>query len=989
MPAPFKQISREQFAELLAKFPFKRKINAVHMHHTWRPNRNQYKGHDTIVSMWRFHTQENHWSDIAQHITIAPDGTIWLGRDWNMPPASASGHNGNAQAGPFMFEMIGDFDEGKDPFDGEQRKTALEVITRVQLRFGLPPGTLQLHKMMSTKSCPGTSIDYQTVLHEVSELHPQLISSGRAAPPPDGPFSPEQQASRQFVHEAIEDLQRSTGRAIDPADAEPCSREAADDHGHEGRAPRARGIAFDAADLHAMRPHIVNLRMGHFSSTGDWSTSPQDVDAIFEQHLPAALKQAQTEGRHLRVMFYAHGGLNGEADALAAARDRIGWWKSNGIYPIHFIWETGLAEVLGQMLERWQQGRGPAPRNLFSDHVSDPLIESFAHRAGGVQIWSSMKWSAMQASSPNVLGGDGNASGAVAGGAYYVAEKLAAFCKAHRDDVEVHAAGHSAGAIFHAHFLPCALDLGMPQVHSLHLLAPAVRVDLFKQQLAPRVGRDKGIAQLALYTMADSYEKDDSCGGVYRKSLLYLIYRGLEPERDEAVLGLERSIRADGGLKLLFGIGADRGSADVVWSDNGLDHGRSATRSHTHGGFDDDPATMGSVVRRVLGKADADRIIELPASAARSVDPWRAPVDYWSDAMPGQWSDGFADGWSAASRPQSGAPMQPPFTAPSFVAPAMPPQRPMSGAGGGRRLALCVGIDNYPTAPLGGCVNDARDWADALARLGFAAPRSLYNQNATRDAIMRQLTALVGDSRPGDVIVFQYAGHGTTVPDLDGDEAGGDTPGDDEALCPYDFASGELLIDDDMRAIFGRLPAGVNLTCFFDCCHSGTITRMALGGRPGVYTPGKRPRFVHADAQLIEKYAARRYAAPSRAVPASGIETMREVVFSACLSNEVALESDGHGDFTLYAMQVLGQDVAGLSNGDFADRVTQAFGPSPRQHAKLYSSDAGRALALLQPLGVADASRGRAPAQDLSAARELSELAAQLARASQRLAQHH
>ncbi|MBC7520611.1 MAG: caspase family protein, partial [Sandarakinorhabdus sp.] len=573
----------------------------------------------------------------------------------------------------------------------------------------------------------------------------------------------------------------------------------------------------------------------------------QDVDAIFDQHLPAALEQARAEGRRLRLMFYAHGGLNGEADALAAARDRIGWWKSNGIYPIHFIWETGLAEVLGQMLERWQQGRGPAPRNLFSDHVSDPLIESFAHRAGGVQIWSAMKWSAMQASMPNVLGGGGNAPGAVAGGAYYVARQLAAFCSAHRDDVEVHAAGHSAGAIFHAHFLPCALDLGVPQVHSLHLLAPAVRVDLFKQQLAPRVGRGKGIAQLAMYTMADSYEKDDNCGGVYRKSLLYLIYRGLEPEPDQAVLGLERSVRADGDLKQLFGIGAGRGSADIIWSDNGLDHGRSATRSHTHGGFDDDPATMGSIVRRVLDKADADRIVELPAGASRAVDPWRAPVAYWSDAMPGQWSDG----WPGAFRPAAGAPVQPSFTAPpmqaSFDAPAIPPQRPMSGAGGGRRLALCVGIDTYPTAPLGGCVNDARDWADALTRFGFAAPRSLYNQNATRDAIMRQLTALVGDSRPGDVIVFQYAGHGTTVPDLDGDEAGADTPGDDEALCPYDFASGELLIDDDMRAIFRRLPDGVNLTCFFDCCHSGTITRMALGGRAGGFTPRKRPPFPRRD----------------------------------------------------------------------------------------------------------------------------------------------
>lgn len=975
MPAPFKQINREQFAELLSKFPFKRKINAVHMHHTWRPNHAQYRGHETILSMWRFHTQENHWSDIAQHISIAPDGSIWLGRNWNMPPASASGHNGNAQAGPFMFEMIGDFDEGKDPFDGEQRKTALEVIARVQLRFGLPPGTLQLHNMMSTKSCPGTSIDYQTVLHDVTALHPQLISSARAAPPPEGPFSSEQLAARQLVREAIEDLQRSTGRAIDPPDAEPCAR---DDGAAEAREARQRGSTFDAADVQAMRPHIVNLRMGQFSSSGDWSSSATDVDAIFEQHLPAALQQARADGRRLRLMFYAHGGLTGEADALAAARERIAWWKSNDIYPIYFIWETGLAEVLGQMLERAQQGRAAAPRNLFSEHVSDPLIEAFAHRAGGVQIWGSMKWSARQASAANVLGdaGDG-ADGArpLAGGAYYVAEKLAAFCAAHGDDVEVHAAGHSAGAIFHAHFIPCALARGVPRVHSLHLLAPALRVDLFQQQLAPRVGRDKGIAQLAMYTMADSYEKDDQCGGAYRKSLLYLIYHALEAETDQPLVGLERCVRADAGLKKLFGLGIGGAGADVVWADNQLERGRSASRARSHGGFDDDPATMGSIVRRVLGKADADRIAELPARAARAVDPWRATPQYWADwpdTWPGQWPVGAAQAWPAAAQAGFAAAPAPAFT-----------------PGGGRRIALCVGIDSYPTAPLGGCVNDAQAWSDALARLGFASPRALFNEQATREAIVRQLTALVGESRAGDVIVFQYAGHGTFVPDLDGDEAGGDTPGDDEALCPYNFASGELLIDDDLRAIFRRLPEGVNLTCFFDCCYSGTITRMALGGRPGVYTPGKQARFVRADARLIEHYTARRSAAPSRALPAGGAEAMREVVFSACLSNEVALESDGHGDFTRCAMQVLAQGVEGLSNGAFAERVTQAFGEAPRQHAKLYCSELGRTLPLLRPLGAGAEGRGRAGAAELATARERGELAAQLARVSELLAHFH
>jgi hypothetical protein len=927
MPAPFKQITREQFAELLSKFPFKRKINAVHMHHTWRPNHAQYRGHETIVGMWRFHTETNGWSDIAQHITIAPDGTIWLGRDWNRAPASAAGHNGNAQAGPFMFEMIGDFDEGRDLFNGEQRETALDVIARVQQRFGLPPGSLQLHNMMSTKSCPGTSIDFQTLLKDVVERHRVLASSARSVPRGDGPFSADQLDTHRVVREAMEDLQRGAHLAPDPFDAEPCAHgpsyaDAAGAANARGSKPAAdRGIEFDAVDRAAMRPHIVNLRRGLFSDRGDWTSSAADVDAIFDEHLPAAFKAARASGRPLRLMLYAHGGLTNEATALAAAQARIDWWKSNDIYPLFFVWETGLGETVGQMLASWRQARG-AERNFFSDHVSDPVIETFAHGSFAVPVWDAMKTSAERASAPG-------------GGAFYVAEKLAAFCQDHPEGVELHATGHSAGAIFHTYFLPSALARGVPRFDSLHFLAPAVRVDLFKAQLATFIGAGQGVERLTMYTMADSFEKEDNCAQIYRKSLLYLVHKSLEPDRDEPILGLERCLRTDPDLKRLFGLAGAAPRADVVWADNQQERGRSASRSRTHGGFDDDAATMGSVVRRVLGRADADHIVELPVAsrATRDTDYWHAQADAFDEPAHASapWPD---DAEAAFSHSSTG-----------------PAQTSMSGSG--RRLALCVGIDTYPTAPLGGCVNDAQAWAAAFTGLGFDTPRMLLDRQATRAAIVRELETLVRGSRPGDVIVFQYAGHGTQVPDLDGDEAGGDSAGEDEALCPWDFASGDMLVDDDMRAIFGRLPDGVNLTCFFDCCHSGTITRMAVGGAAPAVAPGRRARFVRASRQVIDNFIAKRQAGGTRGLRArapSSEDAMREVVFSACLSREVALENDGHGDFTRRALQVLAQGGAGLSNGDFAERVTQAFGPAPQQHAKLYSSDASRALALLQPL---------------------------------------
>ena len=44
------------------------------------------------------------------------------------PPASAAGHNGSAMSHPFMFELIGDFDIGRDRFEDPQRQAALEVV---------------------------------------------------------------------------------------------------------------------------------------------------------------------------------------------------------------------------------------------------------------------------------------------------------------------------------------------------------------------------------------------------------------------------------------------------------------------------------------------------------------------------------------------------------------------------------------------------------------------------------------------------------------------------------------------------------------------------------------------------------------------------------------------------------------------------------------------------------------------------------------------
>ncbi len=224
MPPPFQEMTIAEFADLLKRFPFSRTINSVHMHHTWRPRHADYRGKATIEGMWRYHTKVNGWSDIAQHITIAPDGTIWTGRGWNEPPASAKGHNGTRRAGPFMFEMIGDFDRERDPFRAPQLDVAVEVIARVQRLFNLPVESLHFHNQLSSKTCPGSSISYAATLAAVRELHIDLErdaarSRGDLA---ESPFPEE--AAREYREKTvalIEVLGGEGARTNDPPDAEP------------------------------------------------------------------------------------------------------------------------------------------------------------------------------------------------------------------------------------------------------------------------------------------------------------------------------------------------------------------------------------------------------------------------------------------------------------------------------------------------------------------------------------------------------------------------------------------------------------------------------------------------------------------------------------------------------------------------------------------------------------------------------------------------
>jgi metacaspase-1 len=142
------------------------------------------------------------------------------------------------------------------------------------------------------------------------------------------------------------------------------------------------------------------------------------------------------------------------------------------------------------------------------------------------------------------------------------------------------------------------------------------------------------------------------------------------------------------------------------------------------------------------------------------------------------------------------------------------------------KKALLIGINRYriPGSDLRGCVNDVKNLADALEQYyGFrkADIETLTDLAATKSAMQAGIRKLVREGRKGDVLVLHYSGHGSNVPDNDGDEA----DRRDEILCPTDLDWKSPFRDDWLRKTLDSARTGVSLSVIMDCCHSGTITR--------------------------------------------------------------------------------------------------------------------------------------------------------------------
>lgn len=360
-----------------------------------------------------------------------------------------------------------------------------------------------------------------------------------------------------------------------------------------GEAGRGRVKYFDyipheSVVLNTIRPHFVNLgNDGQLSSSGIYATQVEDIEHVV---LKGFQDMAQTSPQPAKLLLYAHGGLNGEKASASRIASLLPYFLANRIYPIHFMWETGLWDSIQGILEdAFRRGRFQGWRDTLRDKFYDLLDEAIelGSRALGQPVWSQMKQNAALASVGNQ------------GGARIIAQQMKSLFETSAPPPELHLVGHSAGSIFHAHLLTLLVEFGIP-VKTLTFFAPACTMELFKTNVQRFVGRE--IKRLTVFNLTDEAEQDDSVGPVYHKSLLYLVSEAFEPKRGTSLLGMETHVAQESSIKRTLGKQAFANETTVVHSAGGPSSVRLTSHSKTHGGFDNDEETLNSMLRIIGGK---------------------------------------------------------------------------------------------------------------------------------------------------------------------------------------------------------------------------------------------------------------------------------------------------------------------------------------------------------------------------------------------------
>lgn len=379
--------------------------------------------------------------------------------------------------------------------------------------------------------------------------------------------------------------------------------------------PRSTSSAFaDAAQASRsyvyadLRPHVVSIgNDGMLQPGGTYGTTREEVVRIINE-----VPRITAGWKKKRIMLYAHGGLVPEESALQRIADYRARFLDMEVYPLALVWHSDFWSTLKHILQdafgrRRAEGRIGDAKDFMLDRLDDAL-EPLARALTGRLQWKEMKENAVRATESKK------------GGIRLVLSLLSQL-----KDVEIHLVGHSAGAVVHGPVVTALTREFGQTVESCTLWAPACTTRFFDRHYAPAV-QAKKLQRLAVYTLTGKAERDDNCASIYNKSLLYLVSHAFEDRMrvpllapsGEPLLGMQKHLEDHKGFARMVRDGV----AHWVLAPNHETDGPGASACDSHGGFDDDEATVRGTLARILGQPVPvkDAALTFRRSAAKQRD---------------------------------------------------------------------------------------------------------------------------------------------------------------------------------------------------------------------------------------------------------------------------------------------------------------------------------------------------------------------------------
>lgn len=232
------------------------------------------------------------------------------------------------------------------------------------------------------------------------------------------------------------------------------------------------------------------------------------------------------------------------------------------------------------------------------------------------------------------------------------------------------------------------------------------------------------------------------------------------------------------------------------------------------------------------------------------------------------------------------------------------------------KKALLIGI-NYIGSEyeLSGCINDVKNLKLFLIENCNYKDDNiiiLTEENElkpTMENIKNKINWLVSNNNPGDTLIFHYSGHGSNIKDTNKDE----TDKKDETIVPLDFETKGDITDDWLFAnMVSKIEENVNLYCFFDCCHSGTIIDLKYNYRSKCKPKVSKKKIINYDtSQWSDSFIfdiERSNEVKGNIIMLSGCED-RETSADAVIQNK------DQGAFTFCLIETLKNNLESLDDG--------------------------------------------------------------------------